>query len=90
MPKPTRPKVDPKCLQAVYDLLDQRLKKKMEKHKGDSYASRAEIYGLLSEEVYELLKAMHENDGKNFKDELLDIALICVFGHASIDVVYEE
>lgn len=70
--------------------LTSRLKKKSEKRGDDAYASRHETYGLLAEEVHELLDALHKNEGDNFKEELLDIATVCILGVASHETVYEK
>lgn len=40
------------------------------------YRSVAEAYGVLSEEMYELLVAMHANDDKQARAEALQIAAV--------------
>jgi len=49
-----------------------------------AFASRHEAYGIIAEEFYELLGALHQNDRASFKDELIDIAVGCIIAHASL------
>jgi len=61
----------------VYDRLEE---------KGDGgYASSHEIYGIIKEEMNELLDAITENDADDIRSECIDIAVACIFGIASID-----
>ena len=46
-----------------------------------------EIYGLVQEEVSELLSEVHDNDTENCIDELLDIAVAAVYGIVSLRTV---
>jgi len=48
-------------------------------------SSRHEIQGVLTEEYHEAIDALHHNDVEEFKKELLDIAVSCIFGIACID-----
>lgn len=52
-----------------------------------SYSSKHEILGIITEEYIELVDAVRENDTshKHTREELLDIAVACVFGIACID-----
>lgn len=43
-----------------------------------------EIFGILGEEMDELSEALHQNDLDAFYEELLDVAVACVFGMACI------
>ncbi len=54
--------------------------------KGDgAYAGPHECYGIIAEEFEkELLDALHANDRQAFRKELLDIAVACAIGMASI------
>lgn len=50
-----------------------------------AFNSRHEIYGALSEEVYEVLRELHANrSDQDFMYELLDVAVVCLFGAATI------
>jgi hypothetical protein len=48
-----------------------------------AYAGPHETYGIVAEEFYELMDALHLNDTDGFQKELLDIAVACVIGIAS-------
>ncbi len=54
--------------------------------KGDgAYAGPHECYGIIAEEFEkELLDALHSNDRQAFRKELLDIAVACAIGMASV------
>jgi len=70
-----------RALREVDHKLDFRLR---EKGSG-TYAGPHECYGIIAEEFNkELLEALHENDPKKFRKELLDIAVACVIGMASM------
>jgi NTP pyrophosphatase (non-canonical NTP hydrolase) len=45
-----------------------------------TFASRHEILGVVSEEFKEFVDAVHSKDYENMKDELIDIAVACIFG----------
>lgn len=42
------------------------------------FASRHEAYGVLAEEFYELMKALHENDHAGYYLELSQVAAVCL------------
>jgi NTP pyrophosphatase (non-canonical NTP hydrolase) len=51
-----------------------------------TFASKHEIYGVLAEEMHELLCAIESNVPlKEVQKELRDIAVGCVFGDACIE-----
>lgn len=50
-----------------------------------TFASVHEVLGVIDEEQYELLGAIHSNNMAHTKQELLDIAVACVFAVACID-----
>ncbi len=54
-----------------------------QKHRG-SYIGNHETYGIVAEEFDELLDALRANDNQEFFAELLDIAVGCVIGMASM------
>jgi len=80
-----REKVTSRALdQAKLQILD-KLGHILHKRGVGTYASRHEIAGLIAEEYHELLEALKNNDMEEFKQELLDIAVACLFGIACID-----
>jgi len=54
--------------------------------KGDhGMKSSHEIFGLVTEEYNELAEAIHINDPEALKSELVDLAVACLIGIASIN-----
>ena len=50
-----------------------------------SFASRHEAFGVITEEYDELADAIRQDDSPNeFYNEMIDIAVACLFGVASI------
>lgn len=77
-----------KAVEAAGDKLNRRLR---QKGRG-TYASRLEILGALTEEFHELTQAMISEPiagtKHSVREELLDIAVGCLFGIACIDAGY--
>lgn len=70
-----------RSIDEVWDKVQFRIKEKTDR----TYASKHEILGIIEEEKYELLKAIHENGPKeDLIEELKDIAVACLFGIASL------
>lgn len=86
----SRPIVPDKEVKRALLRLRKRLKDRIAKHSGGAYYSRHETLGLLTEEVKELLDAVHTNNHVNFEEELIDIAVVVIFGHASHRVIYDR
>jgi NTP pyrophosphatase (non-canonical NTP hydrolase) len=56
------------------------------KEKGDgTFVSSHEVLGVVTEEYHEMLDAVHDNDLKQMRKELLDIAVPCIIGVISVD-----
>jgi hypothetical protein len=53
---------------------------KWSNHDHGPIASNHEVLGILSEEVYELTMALHQNDNQAIYDELADCANTCIRG----------
>ena len=60
------------------------LKKRLEKHGSGGLSSTHEIYGILTEEMKELLDSIHENNSENIESELYDVLIAAFFGLVSI------
>jgi hypothetical protein len=69
-----------KAVKMILEALEGRL---MQKGKG-TFASTHEIYGIIAEEFDELTDELRNNNELNFAGELIDIAVGCIFGVASI------
>lgn len=66
------------------------LDKRLRQHGYGSFASIHEILGIMDEEHYELLMAVHQNDTDQVLAELVDIAVGALFGIASIIQINKE
>jgi len=69
----------------VKDDFERALQKAINKKGGGAFASCHEIYGALAEEMKELLDEIHHGDVSSASEELLDIAVIALWGAASIN-----
>ena len=61
-----------------------KLQARLEQHGPYSYASTHEILGIIAEEYHEFVEAVQSNDSKEVESELIDIAVGCLFGVASL------
>ncbi len=83
-----RQNLTPDQQDAALELVRDLYRKRMKEKGVHSFASIHEILGILAEEHnLELLKAVHENDHAQVRKELLDIAVACVHGIASLEYV---
>jgi len=68
------------AIEDVRDMIMQRIGEK-----GDgTFASRHEIFGIVSEEYHELVDALTENNNSYYSAELIDVAVACIFGLACV------
>lgn len=80
-----RKNVPPEFRERALELLrSELLRRLMEKGEG-TYASRHEIAGSVDEEWLEMHEALRGNDMEQFKEELIDLAVGCIFGAACIE-----
>ena len=49
------------------------------------FVDKHQIYGIVAEELKELMDALHANDIEGMKRELKDIAVAAIWGIASIE-----
>lgn len=68
-----RPEISDQALNLVEDMLQESLKKTIEKHGLEVFSSPHEAYGLLAEEFKELLDAVHTGNLTQIVQELIDI-----------------
>lgn len=71
-------------LKLVLDDFLEHYNKKLEKKGKNSFNSRVEVLGKLTEEFHEVLDEIHKKDDKKAIVELMDVAVVCLFGIASI------
>jgi NTP pyrophosphatase (non-canonical NTP hydrolase) len=79
-----RPQVSDEAILKCIELVIQGMGKKIEKHGRGAWMSRHETYGILAEEVDEVLEELRGNDNHKFAEELVDIAVVAIFGIASM------
>lgn len=77
-----RLKVKKQYIKYARRLLKNKLNERLLKKGHQSYASVHEAYGLIAEEVKELLDAVQSNKRADVMAELLDVAVGCVFAIA--------
>lgn len=83
-----RQQVTPEALEAGFEALRDKVNYRL-KQKGDgSYASTHEIYGILAEEVKEVLDELQANDNSLFAKELLDVAVAALWGYICVSYGY--
>jgi hypothetical protein len=79
-----RPEVHQEIIDVVGKVVRQMLEYRLRKHGPGAYAGPHEILGILEEEFLELKEAIVANDGTQTCAELVDIAVGCIFGVASL------
>jgi NTP pyrophosphatase (non-canonical NTP hydrolase) len=79
--KVTTPEQRQAALALVKRALEARLAQKGEL----TFASSHEVYGILAEEMNELLYAVRENNQHYQREELIDLAIAAIFGIVSLD-----
>lgn len=63
-----------------------KLKRRLNNEKGwGTWLSRHEILGFAEEERFELCQAVHSDSLEDVKEELLDLAVGCIFAVACIN-----
>lgn len=72
-------------LQSSVALTVEALKRRAKKHGVFSYIGPHETLGIITEEYQELIGAIHDNNREETKSELIDIAVSCIFGLASLN-----
>ena len=65
--------------------LNRHLDAALSKNGYGAFVSRHELLGALTEEYHEALDALHSEPPGIVRGELLDIAVACLFGVASLD-----
>jgi NTP pyrophosphatase (non-canonical NTP hydrolase) len=83
--KSPRPRIGGEAIgNAIADLMN-CLKIRLTQKGDGAFASPHEVFGVVIEEVLELLLAILNNNPEAVRRELLDIAVACVFGVACIN-----
>jgi NTP pyrophosphatase (non-canonical NTP hydrolase) len=66
----------------AFEKLGEKIKYRLKEKGKRTFASNHEILGIITEEYYELIEAVKNNDDNKIHDELLDIAVGCILGMA--------
>ena len=82
-----RPDVPASEVERAISRMTERLVDRVEKHGPGAYAGPHETLGILDEEFDELRDAVRSNVDEDVAKELLDIAVGCIFGIASLRTV---
>lgn len=86
----TRPDIPYTDISLAINELQAQLRLRLKQHGTGAYASSHELSGVLDEEVREFKDYMHSNDRPAQRDELMDIAVACIIGWASLLIVYDD
>jgi NTP pyrophosphatase (non-canonical NTP hydrolase) len=68
----------------AFEICREKLQRRLEKYGNRAYYSPHETFGILYEEVNEVLDAVQENNNDWIIEELLDVAVAALWGVASI------
>lgn len=79
-----RPQTNAQEVVVFLESLEEKIKRRLKQHGNGIAVSPHEVYGIVAEEVHELTMAMHDNNEREFYEELEDIAIACVFGMVSM------
>jgi len=83
-----RKKITEEQVELTLDQLRHRIRYQVEHFGKHSFASKHEILGLLTEEFHELVEAVRTEKGDyipRVRNELFDIAIVCIFGVTCVD-----
>ena len=70
--------------QLAFFSVETKLADRLEKHGLGGYVSAHETLGIVAEEYHELIDAVRSNNQDDVEAELIDIAVACIFGLASL------
>ncbi len=78
-----RTPVSDEALLKAIEIVTHHVGLRIEKHGRGAFASNHEALGVTTEEYFELVDAVKNNDDQNVAEELIDIAVCGIFGLAS-------
>lgn len=84
----TRHIVEPGDILMAIEDIETKIEFRIEQKGGYSYASPHEIYGILAEEVKEVLDEVQSNNDVELAKELMDVAVAALWGYISIKYNY--
>ena len=80
-----RPDVSDAAVARAFMELRMALTDRVTRHGPGAFAGPHEIDGVLDEEIREWKHAVWINDNQGRRRELLDVAVVCLFGLASLE-----
>lgn len=85
-----RPKITDENIQkSIKETID-AFNRKLEKKGKGALVSPIEILGKLTEEYFEVEEEVHKERLNDLKNELTDVAVVCLWGIASIEQSYDR
>lgn len=79
----TRKEVVDEALLKAIEIVTHHVGLRIEKHGRGAFASNHEGLGVVTEEYFELVEAVKQNDDQNYAEEMIDLAVSGIFGLAS-------
>lgn len=79
-----RERLSQAAIDRAFEQLKDRYKHAVTKHGDGKFINTLEILGSLSQEFHEVQHADMAHSEENFKSELLDLAVVCIAGYASL------
>ncbi|WP_139904488.1 MazG nucleotide pyrophosphohydrolase domain-containing protein [Clostridium thermarum] len=67
------------------DKVAEKLRYRLNQKGYGSFASRHEILGVMTEEFKEFVDAVHSKNYDEMREEIMDLAVGCIFGLACFD-----
>ncbi|KKK76327.1 hypothetical protein LCGC14_2864760 [marine sediment metagenome] len=83
--KDHRPQIETTTINEAEREITEKLFERLKEKGYGTWLSRHEIFGIFKEEEYELVKAIHGESIERVKQELIDVAVACIFGVACIN-----
>lgn len=85
-----RPQTNDMELQYIVNTLQEAVNNRITKHGYGIAISIHEIYGILAEEMKELLDDIHANEYESVYEELVDVAVAAIYGMVSMKRIILE
>ena len=77
--------IDVQDFDPIFNNLETKILKAMERHGTGTFASQWEILGGLTEEYHEVREAIHSKNLESVENELYDVAVVALVGLITLD-----
>lgn len=81
----SRIQLNEKQISEAINKIQQQLIITLDKKGYGTFASSHEILGIITEEYKEFIDAVHNNNYYEISNEIIDLAVVCIFGLTCID-----